>query len=832
MDALFDLSVSPSPGPTPPPWQFDIISALIGASVTLLLSGLAYTYRDVLGRGWSALVARLGRLQHRLQASAEERYREQIAAWARASMTPSTASLEAIFIEPNLLVPPPIPQTLSEHIELDPHALPLHRILEDHPFLLIVGAPGSGRTTLLAYLALVCSAACTDRRLALDTVPDSIRKRIPIYIPLHMMTWEETSEITPETEGKPSGDRQDRSKQTDNGLERLLSGSAIVVGGGLTSPLLKYLRDGQAIILVDGWDELLPAQRQAALTWLIEMITALPGNLWLVSAGTHGYAPLADAGFIPLAIASWTPTQISALALRWSEVYAKPDQPPAVSPPDLIDDLKWAARRGATPLELSLRASAYLTSGKPPSKRAALFDHALEAELQRKQDPEQDAPWLLATCRSALGQLALRLQQEGRVVLHRNEIEAAIEAALPPTDERPARAAALAFRVLTGSGLLRAAGADQYSFAHPLWQAYLAARQWVAADPASLIEHLDDPRWAETLRFYAEVGDMGPLASAWLQKPDDMFYSRMDTLSAWIHAAPEDAAWRNGAMAVLARSFIQASAPARKTLAKSLAASGAAGVAYFFKQALQHADPTLRAAAIIGLGDVASDADLPAFEAPLHDDHPAVREAAIQALVSLGSEAARRRLERLLYEGEDPIKPIAAEALARWPESADSLREAARAEDMMVRRAAVFGLIRLGMRDLLGQIAREDEQWIVRSAAASVLEEEEKKSKEVHIAPVPPVDQLPWLISWAAARGEGVGVGQAAWQTLRWALREGDETTRVAAIQILSRAGHPEDVESLQVALADPNPEIAGQAFEALREIARRNDLRIERATG
>jgi HEAT repeat protein len=414
------------------------------------------------------------------------------------------------------------------------------------------------------------------------------------------------------------------------------------------------------------------------------------------------------------------------------------------------------------------------------------------------------------------------------MVATREEVDQAIETALPSPEERPARV----LQALTSErGLLRTIGPNRYTFAHPLWRAYLAARQLVTADPALLAEHLEDPRWADVIRFYAELGDMKPLVVAWLRTPDDMFQTRLRVLSSWVSVAPEEAAWRDGAMAVLARGFLRSGQPpqVRQALAEALATTGTSGVSYFFKQALQHPDVEMRIAAIQGLARAADESDLPTFETALKDKEPAVREAAVRGLAHLGIDAATRLLEGILVEGEETLKPAAAEALAHCgEEGATFLREAVNWEDVTARRAAVFGLIQLGDQDLLEQVAREDEQWIVRSAAAAALEEIEEQEKHFSIAPLPEIEQLPWLISWAAAQGEGVGLGQAARQMLRRALAEGDAPARVAAALTLAQVGRPDDIELLQTALSDPDPAVASAALEGLIQISRRYELLVK----
>lgn len=806
--------------PVPQPWRFDVWSALVGAAVALLLVGMAYHFRDALRLGWETAVTPLVRLHHRLQASAKDRYRELVAARARTlTLLAHVAPLDAVFVEPELFYHPPPPQSISEieAMPTGPQTLPLRRVLGGHPRLVILGASGTGKTALLAYLALVCARTTDDGGGCAETEVTLRlgRERLPLYVPLSATDWGETD--------------RGEGRKTDDGVDRLLRVAVGAVGGGsgLVGLLRQHLEAGQAIVLADGWDELLPQQRGQAAAWLAELADALPGNMWLVGAGTRGYAPLTEAGFVPLILASWEGRRVDAFARQWLEACTQAGEEPPIALRELVAELRRAARAGSTPLELVLRAFVYLSDKRPTAKRAALFDRALDLLLWQEKETR-----LFAVCRAALGQVALNLQQEGRATASREEIVAAIESALPPPEERPARAAIHVFRALTGEQrLLRPAGSNRYAFAHSLWQAYLAAYQLMAVDPSTLIERLDDPRWAEVLRFYAELGDMRPLVAEWVRSPDDMFYTRLRALSSWIRVAPEDAAWRDGAMAVLAHAFLQPRhpVPVLQALAEAMAATGLPGVTYFFKQALRHRSAEVRVAAVLGLAKVAGEADLPVFEAALEDQDPAVCEATVRGLAHLGIDAATRRLGRLFVEGDDVLKPVAAEALAECGEEGEVfLREVVDFEDVMIRRAAVFGLAHLGARDLLEQVMREDDQWIVRSAASAALEELEEQESVFGVAPPPEIGQLPWLISWAAAQGEGVGIGDAARRKLWRALSDGDVSVRLAAAQVLAQVGRPDDVEPLRAALADSDQAIASVALEALAEIGRRYDLRVE----
>lgn len=810
-------------------WRFDLWSALMGAVVAFLLVGLAYVFRHQLRLGWDGAKAVLARLSHYWQATTEENYRELVAARARSLIIPShLASLDEVFVEPRLRLLQSPTSTASEidSSPADPLVLPLHRILGGHHLLAVLGAPGTGRTTLLAYLALVCARGidagdsyggedCSSLRLA--------QERLPLFVSLPAMDWDEQNEQEHENERTRNVPRTD-------GVRRLLGAAVTAVRGRnrMFRPVRQYLTSGQALVLVDGWDELWPRQQQRATVWLTELIDALPGTLWLVGAGERAYAPLTEAGFVPLALVPWDTGQIEQLARQWVEATLSDGEPPVVTSRDLAAELQRAARIGAPPLELALRAFVCLSDERPsPKRQATLFERALDLLLW-----QEDKPWLLVTAKTALGQIALTLQLNEGTSVGRQKIEEVVEAALPPAEEGPAPAVSTAIQALTGKrGMLRAVHAGHYAFVHPLWQAYFAARQLIAVDPTTLIERSNDARWAEVLRFYAEAGDMRPLVAARLRDAGDLFRTRLRTVGTWIRVAPEEVTWRNGAMTALAHEFLvpDTPRPVRRALAEALAASGASGVIAFLKKALQHQDKSVRACAAAGLAKVAGVSDLSVLEAAAKDAEASVRKAAVHALVHVDIDASRRVLERLLLEGDDELLPVVAEALAQRGEEGEAfLREAAEAESVTLRRAAVMGLARAGASDFLSKVAREDDQWIVRSAATAGLAELEEKGKICGVPPLPRIEQLPWLVSWAAAQGEALGIGQVARSMLFRAMSEGAAPVRLAATKVLALVGHPDHVEPLQQLLSDVDPAVAGAAFEALAEIGRRYDLKIK----
>lgn len=788
------------------PWRFDFASAAVGALAAFLLMGLARLLRTPLARLRQQAQETTRQAVERATATAEVRYREHLANWARSAHALShLAPLDALFVEPSLLPPSPHPDPTG--------TLPRHRrpvrlggILGGHPRIALLGGLGSGRTSALLHLALSHAQE-----------PDGASSEqgyLPLFLRLTDLEWNRGSE---------------GNGQEEPSTEQLIRAAlqAVEAGGSFAPALRQALADGRALVLADGWDDLDADRREAAARWLAGLAEEVPGNIWVVAAGQRGHAPLVDAGFTPLRLMHWQPSQVETLLDRWRAALGEDGSQAAADSNALIDALK----AGAGPLELNLRAWLLLTDGAAPTLPGEVFLQTADRALESLAHLETET-WLPAAARAALGRLALALQREGRRAAHRQEVADAFAAALPPEAERPTRAVDRLTQTLLEVHLLdKGPSADTYAFPHPLWQAFWAARQLTTLPAEALLDHLDDPDWEPVIGFYAELGPMERVVEAWLGQPDDLWHHRLIRAAGWVSRAPKGARWRNGVMALLARTLLRSDVPLpiRQRLTDALVGTGDPGVRYFLKQAVQHPTADVRFVALRALGYVGGEGDLEVLEIGLADQDPRIRAAAVEALGLMGTRAAVHRLTQLLVEADQELRVEAARALARCGEEGwEVLTEALQEEDLLTRRAAVYGLAETGLPwvwERLAQVAQDDPEWLVRSAAETLLEAEERRPHPVQ--PPPVVSEMGWLIAWAAERGEAVGRGEAAFPVLLRALREGSPEVRRAAIEALGLVGRPEHIPALQ-GLLEEDVETATAALEAMEEIVLRHDLSLQ----
>jgi HEAT repeat protein len=196
-----------------------------------------------------------------------------------------------------------------------------------------------------------------------------------------------------------------------------------------------------------------------------------------------------------------------------------------------------------------------------------------------------------------------------------------------------------------------------------------------------------------------------------------------------------------------------------------------------------------------------------------------VQQAACLALAGIGSTAALEVLAKVLLAGKENIRLAAAEALACDPdEGYPMLREAVELDNLLTRRAAVFGLARVPQpwaEDLLQKIQLEDSQWVVRGAAAEALEYRRNPSWKIR-SPAQDPSELAWVVAYAAKQGLGVAPGKASLQTVRKALKDGSTAEKAAALDALAWTGDPEVIPDITQALRSPTPYLRDVAFEAL----------------
>ena len=407
----------------------------------------------------------------------------------------------------------------------------LHHFVREQPLLVVLGDPGSGKSTLVRYILLALTRGEARARLGLDPV------WLPIFFPVAAFA-------------------AARARPGHADLAPLAYLSDYY--RGLSQPdygplFCRALAMGRALILLDGLDEVREDRR--AIVHALEAFARewdAAGNRFIATSRIVGYdeAPLDPGLFATVTIQPLNEDQINCFAERWSRAYVAlgASAPPAAD--DLLSDLvrtaataeyeRHVARHSASlrdsifaeehvttlarnPLLLTILALIHNQGARLPDRRVELYRLcvvALAETWNRARslsgrpvdvhlgDELLDERFVV----NLLGPVALWLhgEQAGGLV-DQDDLEQRIAATLEQTDALPRRRALRLARDFVDlmrreTGLLQERGYRRFGFLHLTFEEYLAARglleSLTVAEPEALLRRCAlDPRWREVVRL-------------------------------------------------------------------------------------------------------------------------------------------------------------------------------------------------------------------------------------------------------------------------------------------------------------------------------------------
>jgi HEAT repeat protein len=776
-------------------YQFNIPEFIFGLVVAVIVLFLLFRISPAFLWIVRVIANRAGSLIEQFRAGAVERYRREMMGRAETMhLARAIFALEEIAVEPRLLVQPPPPDPSQEEVVHESTlavvpSLPdwdllsaiyraptisIGQALNGDVNLLITGRLGSGKTTALAYLAILAAKRDPRAGPAVQWVPVLIH----------------AANLKPEL------------MREKDPLEAIVAAAGMTVSTALASRLPRFLRDhfrsGNALLLLDGLDELTRRELSPLADWLQTLIEAYPGNHIVAAGPASGYDGLARARLAPVPIAPWGEHEQRTFLRRWSTAwksYVLPSLPKdraAEVDLDVVNGWLIGGMRGATPLEVTLRAWAAHAGD------ALGLDSVndLEAYVSRFLSQEERSS-------SEATALTWITEHTGAVA------ERALHRATPIGD-------------LVEAGILSRRIGNRVSFYQPAVGAYLAARAMIRD---RVPQSVTVPGWLPseaTMRYYAAMADASSLADEQLRVEHDLLESRVLLCARWLQGAPRKAPWRMSVLRALGIIAQDGKRPfgLRLRAVHALVGTREPSVAILFRRMLGSTQSESRVLACLGLGSLRDAEAVADLQKILTNERDIlVQQAACLALAGIGSTQALEVLGKVLLAGKENIRLAVAESLACEPDEGYAmLKDAIELDNLLTRRAAVFGLARVPeewAEELLQSVQLEDNQWVVRGAAAEALEHRRKPSWKIR-APAQDPSELAWVVGYAAQQGLGVGPGRASLQTLRKALKDGTTTEKAAALDALAWTGDPDVIPDIAHALRSPIPYLRDVAFEAI----------------
>jgi hypothetical protein len=356
--------------------------------------------------------------------------------------------------------------------------------LANHQSILLRGAAGSGKTTLVQWLAVT-----TARQSELHGQLAYLLGRIPFVLPLRTLTREGT--LLP-------------------GPEHFLKASGCPLAGSAPSGWAhRVLSAGRGLLLVDGIDEIPAQEREQVRLWLRDLYETFPGNRWLVTSRPSAVREhwLADDGFFEYDLAAMTRGEVESFVTRWHDA-AGADTSLADALLQALRTKKDLGRLAVNPLMCGLICALHRERrGFLPLSRKDLYEAALSMLLERRdRERAMHRPGELLLPKEPQVQLLQKLAywmiRNGRSEMRRSDALAVLANALVAMPYIQATAEDVYQYLLLRSGLLREPAISAVDFVHRTFQDYLGAKAAIEShDVPLLVAHADQDQWEDVIRL-------------------------------------------------------------------------------------------------------------------------------------------------------------------------------------------------------------------------------------------------------------------------------------------------------------------------------------------
>lgn len=389
-----------------------------------------------------------------------------------------------------------------------------------HKKLMVLGRPGAGKTTFLKYLTI----ACLDGEFLDDLVP--------IFVTLKEWT---------EFPGAPSLLSFVSYQWTNCGID-----NAELV-------LNKCLKSGQALVLLDGLDEVLAVHADRAIWEMRELVSRFPKNHILATCRIAAREYMFER-FTEVEVADFSEEQIREFVTNWFTHYQ--DLPKIEQFLDRLKNDKPILELASNPLLLTLLCLSFGENGNFSANRAKLYEDGIDVLLKKwdsKRNIQRDQVYKNLSINrkeDLLSQLALATFQEGAYFFDQRVAEEQIMSYIHNLPDAKDDSEALRLdseailrSIVAQHGLLTERARGVYSFSHLTFHEYFAAREIAAGQNWQILaQHLLDKSWREVTLLVANSVRQGDELLLTLKQATDYLLADDPTLQAVLVWATEKAA--------------------------------------------------------------------------------------------------------------------------------------------------------------------------------------------------------------------------------------------------------------------------------------------------
>jgi formylglycine-generating enzyme required for sulfatase activity/energy-coupling factor transporter ATP-binding protein EcfA2 len=398
----------------------------------------------------------------------------------------------------------------------------VEQALAAHKHIVVLGDPGSGKTTLMRYLALLYGRDLAEGtsilkgKLILDEagmLPILLQMRqIGAFLKAH----------------RPKDDGTEGHGLLLDFLLQSLKNHKLEIPRDFFDD---YLENGKAVLLLDGMDEVADPDLRARVARLVEAFTlAYPQCRFVVTSRIVGYSGAArlQADYVTTTVQDFTLEDIRQFLSHWhglvaigqmgagedAENYAKSQTGQLIQSIQANERVRDLA---INPLMLTVIALVHRDRVKLPDRRAELYAEAVDVLLGKWDEARgvdevkilENRPFDAGDRRLLLQNIALHMHEREKKELEAAELRGILQTAfkgMTPDDASARRASERFLTVIEErTGLLSARGEGVYAFSHLTFQEYLAALAIAARDDYVdyILKNSGEAWWREVILLTA-----------------------------------------------------------------------------------------------------------------------------------------------------------------------------------------------------------------------------------------------------------------------------------------------------------------------------------------
>jgi formylglycine-generating enzyme required for sulfatase activity/predicted MPP superfamily phosphohydrolase len=388
--------------------------------------------------------------------------------------------------------------------------------------MVLLGDPGSGKSTFSNYLALCLAGARLERSGEPPAVPGDgwLARLEPAWTHGPLLPLQVTLRLFAQSDGCDG---------TADGLWSFVADTLAAQGLADFAPHLRQqLLDGGVTVLLDGLDEVADAGQRKTVLDAVAGFAATYGhrdNRYLVTCRGYAYQdPQWQLDrFAVHTLAPFTQDQIDAFIGCWYEEVCRLGWKSEIEAEDLTRRLQAASRRpdlaplARSPLQLAMMASLHFSWGRLPDDRAELYQEMVRLLLVRWQEARlgEDVgvtqvvpPGKLESALERVAFVAHEAQQgpEGTADISEEMLCSVLKDCVEGSWDR---AGELVTFIKDRAGLLLERAPGVYTFPHRSYQEYLAG-SYLAVQPdfpdqAAALIHENYVQWREVVLWAVDV---------------------------------------------------------------------------------------------------------------------------------------------------------------------------------------------------------------------------------------------------------------------------------------------------------------------------------------